>query len=86
MPPAFLYMITSLTNNRVKLVRGLQSHRRIRHREKRLVVEGTRLVEEAMALGDKPDFVLYTGAWAESSGGGRPARKLAGSGRPNAAG
>lgn len=69
MPPAFLYMITSLTNNRVKLVRGLQSHRRIRHREQRLVVEGTRLVEEAMALGDKPDFVLHTGAWVESSGG-----------------
>jgi TrmH family RNA methyltransferase len=58
-------------------VRGLQGHRRIRHREKRLVVEGTRLLEEAMAPGQKPDFVLHTSAWAETSSGAALLKRLA---------
>ena len=41
-------MITSLSNAKVKLVRGLQSRRSVRYREKLLVAEGTRLVQEAL--------------------------------------
>jgi TrmH family RNA methyltransferase len=53
-------MITSLTNEKVKYVRALQSRRRVRQRERRLVFEGVRLVEEAVRAGVSPDFVFYT--------------------------
>jgi len=68
--------ITSQRNNRVKYVRALQSRRRKRERERRLVFEGVRLVEELVRAGVPPTFVFYTEA-AEGSGHERSARLLA---------
>lgn len=53
-------MITSLKNERVRLVRALQERRRVRQRERRFVVEGVRLCEEAFRANVRPHFVLYT--------------------------
>ena len=53
-------MITSPVNDRVRLIRQLQDQRKIRLRQGRFVVEGVRLVEEAVAAGMQPDFVLYS--------------------------
>ena len=58
-------MITSTQNDRVKHVRSL-ARRRIRQREGRFVVEGTRLTEEFLRAGIKPALVLYTETWASS--------------------
>lgn len=55
--------ITSAHNERVKYVRSL-ARRRVRQREGRFVVEGTRLVAEVVRAGVKPALVLYTEAWA----------------------
>ena len=55
--------ITSVQNERVKYVRSL-ARRRIRQREGRFVVEGTRLVREMVRAGERPALVLYTEAWA----------------------
>lgn len=53
-------MITSLKNDRVRLVRALQERRRVRQRERRFVVEGVRLCQEAADTGARPHFVFYT--------------------------
>jgi TrmH family RNA methyltransferase len=53
-------MITSLKNDKVKTVRALQRRRRVRQRERRFVLEGVRLVEEAVRAGVPPAFVLHT--------------------------
>ena len=53
-------MLTSLTNERVKLVRALQAQRKMREKEGRFVIEGARLVEEALRANAKFDFVFYT--------------------------
>lgn len=52
-------MLTSLSNERVKLVRALQTQRKTRETEKRFVVEGVRLVEEALQANADFDFVFY---------------------------
>jgi TrmH family RNA methyltransferase len=52
--------ITSLHNERVKLVRGLQTRSKLRRQENRIVLEGVRLVGDAIESGVQPDFVLYT--------------------------
>lgn len=52
--------ITSPHNARVKLVRGLQQKSKLRRQERRLVLEGARLVADALAAGARPDFVCYT--------------------------
>ena len=57
-------MITSLENDKVRHVRGLQTRRRLRQRERQTVFEGLRLVEEALRAGCAPAFVLYTEAAA----------------------
>ena len=57
--------ITSVHNERVKYVRSL-ARRRVRQREGRFVVEGTRLVDEVVRAGIRPALVLYTEAWAAS--------------------
>ena len=67
-------MITSLQNHKVKAVRALQSRRRVRRQELRLVFEGVRLVEEVVRAGVAPDFVLYT---AQAEGDERGSRLLA---------
>mgnify|MGYP000080907632 CR=1 FL=1 len=58
-------MITSLKNERVRLVLALQERRRVRQRERRFVIEGLRLCDEAARAGVIPHLVFYT-AEAES--------------------
>lgn len=53
-------MLTSLDNSRVKLIRALQSQRKAREKEGRFVVEGTRLVEEAVFSNCPIDFLFYS--------------------------
>jgi TrmH family RNA methyltransferase len=62
-------MITSSSNDRLKLVRKLQNQRGVRHREQRFVLEGVRLVEEAVRASLVPAFVLYTEALADEARG-----------------
>ncbi len=52
-------MITSRSNRKVKYVRSLY-RKATRHREKRFVVEGVRLVEEMIKTGFWPVFVFFT--------------------------
>jgi TrmH family RNA methyltransferase len=53
-------MITSLKNDRVKHIRALQGRRRVRQRERQMVLEGVRLIEEAVAARLPPSLVFYT--------------------------
>lgn len=54
-------MITSPHNERVKLVRALQGSARARRKEGRVVLEGVRLLRDAIQRGGyKPEFVLHT--------------------------
>jgi TrmH family RNA methyltransferase len=53
-------MITSSQNPKIKWVRSLQAQRRTRQKEAAFVVEGVRLVEEALASGWPARLVLYT--------------------------
>ncbi len=55
-------MISSTQNERVKYIRSL-ARRRVRQREGRFVVEGTRLVDEVARAGIKPALVLHTESW-----------------------
>src|SRR5688572_6770077 len=52
-------MITSATNTKLKLVRGLIEKAKIRKEERQFVLEGVRLVQDAFETGIVPDFVLY---------------------------
>ena len=52
-------MITSHSNPKVKLVRAL-ARRKERYAARQFVVEGVRLIEEAINAGIVPAFVLYT--------------------------
>jgi TrmH family RNA methyltransferase len=54
-------IITSKANGRIRLIRMLQEQRKIREREKLFVVEGTRLVEEAAAMGARARTILHDG-------------------------
>ena len=53
-------MITSTQNQRVKLVRLLQTQSKARRREGKLVLEGHRLVDDALQQGYVPDFMFYS--------------------------
>ena len=53
-------IITSLKNDKVRYVQALQKRRKVRQRERRLVFEGLRLVQEAVVAGVAPDYVFYT--------------------------
>jgi TrmH family RNA methyltransferase len=53
-------MITSTANPKIKWVRQLQAHSRERREAGAFVVEGVRLVEEALAAGWEAQLVLYT--------------------------
>jgi len=63
-------MITSIQNERIKYVRSL-ARRRVRQREGRFVVEGTRLVDEVARAGLRPALLLYTESWAATPAGQR---------------
>src|SRR5690606_12174974 len=52
-------MITSPHNSRVKAARALQRRRR-REREGRILIEGVRLIEDALAAGYPPETLFYT--------------------------
>lgn len=52
-------MITSSSNSKIKLVRRLQSRSQDRKGEAAFVIEGVRLLEEAIAVGWPMTFVLY---------------------------
>ena len=65
-------MITSTQNERVKLVRALQSSAKSRRKENLVALEGVRLIGDAISAGATPDFVLYTPeAIAEGQAGSR---------------
>lgn len=53
-------MITSAQNARIKWLKALQAQPDLRRDEKTFVVEGVRLVEEALAAGWKARLVIYT--------------------------
>ncbi len=61
-------MIVSPTNARIKYVRRLQQ-RKERYRERRFVIEGSRLVEEALQAGTIPAFAFFTRAFEETDRG-----------------
>ena len=62
-------MITSVANEKVKYVRSLY-RRRVRYRERHFVIEGVRLVEEALRAGIVPALVFYNEGIDASTGGG----------------
>lgn len=62
-------MIKSTSNPRIKRVRALQAERRAREAEGVLVVEGPRLLREALLAGLTPDLTLYTEDFAATEGG-----------------
>ncbi len=68
-------MITSFHNERIKLLRVLQSQPRIRRKEGLLVLEGVRLISDALAAGYLPTFVIFTRD-AVARGGERPGEAL----------
>lgn len=53
-------MITSAQNPKIKRIRSLLTERQYRQHEKMYVVEGVRLVEEALKSGAKPEIVLFS--------------------------
>ena len=59
-------MITSLSNSKIKLVRAL-ARRKERYAEKKFIVEGVRLVEEAANANIVPAFVLHTASADDDS-------------------
>ena len=65
--------ITSLHNERLKQVRALQSQTKARREEGLIVVEGVRLIEDALDCGLTPAYVLYL---EDEVAPGRPAHDL----------
>jgi RNA methyltransferase, TrmH family len=51
--------ITSLQNARVKLVSQLQSKARVRRTERKIVLEGMRLIRDAVEQKHRPEFLFY---------------------------
>lgn len=58
-------MITSAQNSQLKLVRALLNKHQERLQQKKFVLEGVRLVEEAFTAGIQPEMVLYSNALSE---------------------
>lgn len=52
-------LITSTQNKRIKFVKALQSKARLRRSESKLVLEGRRLIDDALQRGGKPELILY---------------------------
>ncbi len=53
-------IITSTQNKRVKYVKALQTKARLRRSEMRLILEGRRLIHDALMRGGKADLALYS--------------------------
>ena len=62
-------MLTSSHNPRLARVRALLEKRKQREEEQAFVVEGVRLVEEALQAGQQPELVLYTAQLSERGRG-----------------
>ncbi len=62
-------MITSSDNDRIKRVRALQSRSRTRHKEERFIIEGPKLLSEAMQAGVALEEVFYTESFAAQPDG-----------------
>ncbi len=54
-----MVVISSPHNERVKLVKMLQTQGKARRKHRRLVLEGVRLMQDALDAGARPDFVLH---------------------------
>lgn len=54
--------ISSLQNPKIKLANSLQIRARTRRKERKIVLEGTRLVGDAVEQGHRADFFLYEAA------------------------
>lgn len=52
-------IITSVQNKRVKYIKSLQTKGRLRRSEKKLILEGDRLIKDALHSGGRPDLALY---------------------------
>jgi len=52
--------ISSTQNKRVRYVKALQTKPRLRRGERKLILEGDRLINDALNGGGKPDLVLYS--------------------------
>lgn len=52
-------LITSTQNTRVKLAYQLQNRARSRRKERKIVLEGVRLISDALQQGQQPDYILY---------------------------
>lgn len=58
-------MITSTKNPKIQAVRALLAHHKDRIESRQFVIEGVRLVEEALASGLVPGLVFYTSGLSE---------------------
>ena len=74
--------ISSPANDRVKYIKSLKN-KRVRHRDKRYFLEGRRLVAEALGVGVKPAFVLYTQSFASAQPGKRLVGQIEEAGVPS---
>jgi RNA methyltransferase, TrmH family len=53
-------IITSTQNKRIKYAKSLQTKARLRRSEMKLILEGNRLIKDALQRSARPDYVLYT--------------------------
>ena len=60
-----MQIITSPQNKRVKYIKSLQTKARLRRSEKKLLLEGDRLIWDALRSGGKPQLALYAPATAD---------------------
>ncbi|MEP6984334.1 MAG: RNA methyltransferase [Chloroflexota bacterium] len=60
-------MITSIQNEKVKLAKTLQGAAKVRRKEGLIVLEGARLVRDAMLAGNKASFLLTTTAFYDEA-------------------
>jgi RNA methyltransferase, TrmH family len=60
-------MITSPQNDRIKLIRALQSQAKARRKAGQIVLEGVRLIADAQAQGVAPIFALYAAPTSEAA-------------------
>ncbi|MBI1281187.1 MAG: RNA methyltransferase [Anaerolineaceae bacterium] len=60
-------MITSVHNDKIKLVKALQETTKTRRKEELIVLEGMRLVRDALMGGHKPAFLLTTSGFHDAT-------------------
>ena len=57
--------ISSTQNKRVRYIKSLQTKARLRRGERKLVLEGNRLIADALTSGGKPELALYSAERAD---------------------